>query len=167
MTRLKLLIALSSLGSLGLAGAALGSAAHPSTLVSTKRTSLGTILMNRSGQTLYLDSADKPRHFACTGVCLKTWPPLKAIGTVKAAGGAKASLLGTTTGPAGKTVTYNGHPLYTFISDNKRDPTSGEGQHGFYAVSPTGGKVTKATKTTTSTSTSTTTKKPGGQVPGY
>ena len=97
MARLELLIVLSIVGSLGLAGAAFGSAAHASTsstVVSTKQTSLGTILVNASGQTLYLDTADKPPHFGCTGACLKTWPPLKAIGAVKAAGAAKASLLG-------------------------------------------------------------------------
>jgi predicted lipoprotein with Yx(FWY)xxD motif len=160
MTRLKLLIALSSLGTLGLAGAAFGSAAPASTastVVSTKQTSLGTTLVNGSGQTLYLDTADKPPHFACTGACLKTWPALKAIGTVKAAGGAKASLLGATKGPAGKTVTYNGHPLYTFISDTKSNPTSGEGQRGFYVLSSMGNKITKPAPK----------KKPGGQVPGY
>ena len=93
------------------------------------------------------------------------WPPLKAVGTVKAAGSAKASLLGTVKGPAGKTVTYNGHPLYTFVSDTKSKPTSGEGQNGFYAVSPAGGKVTKSTTTTTTTTSSKFTAPSGGQ--GY
>lgn len=158
MLRVKLLIALSSLGSLALVVATLAGAAQASTsrtVISTKHTSLGTILVNASGKTLYLDTADRPPHFACTGSCLKTWPPLKATGAVKAAGGSKASLFGTTKGPAGKTVTYRGHPLYTFISDSKSSPTRGEGQHGFYAVSPAGGKVTPPPK------------KPTGQVPGY
>jgi len=159
MTRLKLFIALSSLGSLGLvSGVALASTAQASasnTVISTKQTSLGTILVNSSGKTLYLDTADKPPHFACTGACLKAWPALKAVGTVKAAGAAKAALLGTTKGPAGKTVTYNGHPLYTFVSDSTSNPTSGEGQHGFYAVSPAGAKVPLPKK------------KPTSQAPGY
>ena len=163
MNRLKPLVALASVGALALAGTAFGSTPHataPAKIVSTKHTSLGTILVTGSGQTLYLDTGDKPPHFACTGACLKVWPPLKAIGTVKATGAAKAALLGATNGPGGKTVTYNGHPLYTFISDNTNNPTSGEGQHGFYVVSPTGNKIAK-------TSTSTPKKKPPSRPPGY
>jgi predicted lipoprotein with Yx(FWY)xxD motif len=134
--------------------AAVANASSPSTVVSTAHTSLGTVLVTSSGKTLYLDTGDKPPKFACTGSCLKVWPPLKAVGTVKASGSAKASLLGTVKGPDGKTVTYNGHPLYTFVSDTKGNPTSGEGQHGFYAVSAAGAKVTKSTTTTTTSSTS-------------
>ena len=151
MTTLKMV------GAAGLAAAALAAVANassPSTVVSTAHTSLGTVLVTSSGRTLYLDTGDKPPKFACTGSCLKVWPPLKALGTVKAGGSAKASLLGTVKGPAGKTVTYNGHPLYTFVSDTKSKETSGEGQHGFYAVSPAGAKVTKSTTTTTTTTTS-------------
>ena len=85
--------------------------------MNTRHTSLGTILVNGSGQTLYLDVGDKPPHFACTGGCLSAWPPLKAIGTLKAEGAAKQSDLGSVKGGGFKIVTYNGHPLYTFASD--------------------------------------------------
>ena len=132
--------------------AALAGASSPTTVVSTAHTSLGTVLVTSAGKTLYLDTNDKPPKFACTGGCLKAWPPLKAVGTVKAAGSAKASLLGTVKGPAGKMVTYHGHPLYTFAADTKGNPTSGEGENGFYAVSTAGSKVTKSTTTTTTTS---------------
>lgn len=158
MTRLKLFVALSTLGSLALTAVAFGGAAQArtsATIVSTKQTSLGVVLVNGSGETLYLDTGDKPPHFACTGSCLKAWPPLKAVGAIKVAGAAKSSLLGTTKGPGGKTVTYGGHPLYTFASDSKSSPTSGEGKNGFYAVSPTAGKVILPKK------------RPTGQVPGY
>lgn len=131
--------------------AAVAAASTPSTVVTTAHTSLGTVLATSSGRTLYLDTADRPPKFACSGGCLKAWPPLRAVGTVKVAGSARASLLGTVKGPAGKMVTYNGHPLYTFVSDTKSNQTSGEGQNGFYAVSPAGAKVTKSTTTTTTT----------------
>jgi len=171
MTRLKLLIALSCAGSLALAGVALGGAAHasaPSTVVTTKQSSLGPILATSSGLTLYYNSGDKPPKFACTGGCLTAWPPLLAKGTLKAEGGAKASLLGTTKGPKGNTVTYNHHPLYTFVGDSKSNPTSGEGQNGFYALNTAGAKATKTkTTTTTTTTTSTSSKKPTSTTPGY
>src|SRR5580704_382029 len=104
--------ALTSAGALIAAAVAVGSQAHAgatSTVVSTKKTSLGTILVTSSGQTLYADSGDKPPHFACTGSCLTAWPPLKDTGTLKAAGGAVAGDLGKVKGLSGEQVTYKGH----------------------------------------------------------
>ena len=136
-----------ALGALALAGSAFGQSAHSSaaTVVTTEKTSLGTILVTSSGRSLYLDVADKPGHPACTGGCLSIWPPLKASGTLKAAGAAKAADLGTIKIAGGiKQVTYKGHPLYTFASDTKSGQTSGEGENGFYVVSPSGSKITKS-----------------------
>ena len=154
MRHLKLLIT-AGLGAAALAsaGVALGSSAHASsasTTVSAKKTSLGMILVTSSGKTLYLDKADKPPHFACKGGCLTIWPPLKANGTLKATGGAKAADLGKVKGPGGEQVTYKGHPLYTFVTDSKSNPTSGEGQNGFFVVSTSGSMITKSTKATSS-----------------
>ncbi len=160
MRHLKLVIAVAGVAALASAGAAFGSGAHvsaASTVVTTKHTSLGTILVTSTGKTLYADSGDKPPHFACTAGCLQAWPPLKAAGALKATGAAKAADLGKVKGPAGEMVTYKGHPLYTFVSDTKSGQTSGEGVNGFYAVSPAGSMVKNAAKTvstTTSTSSS-------------
>jgi predicted lipoprotein with Yx(FWY)xxD motif len=151
-------VVLTIVAALAVTGVALAGPAHMAssgTVVTTKKTSLGTILVNSKGQTLYLDSADKTGKQACTGGCLTVWPPLKAVGKVTAQGSAKASDLGTFKGAGGKQVTYKGHPLYTFASDTKSSPTSGEGSNGFFVVSPNGSKITKApNSTTTSTTTS-------------
>jgi predicted lipoprotein with Yx(FWY)xxD motif len=136
-----------AIAALALTASAFGQQAHSSaaTVVTTKSTSLGSILVTSSGQTLYLDSHDKPGHAACTGSCLSAWPPLKASGTPKASGSAKSSLLGTTKIAGGaKQVTYNGHQLYTFASDSKSSPTSGQGKNGFYVVSASGAAITKS-----------------------
>jgi predicted lipoprotein with Yx(FWY)xxD motif len=126
-----------------------------SATVSTKTTSLGTVLVTGSGKTLYLDVNDKTGHPACKGGCLTIWPPLKASGTLKASGRAKTAELGTIKLAGGiKQVTYNKHPLYTFAS--AATGTSGEGENGFYVVSPSGSKVTKASSTTSSTTTTST-----------
>lgn len=158
MKHIKLLLALAALVALGTTAAAFAGTAHTSasqTVVNTKKTSLGVILVNGSGQTLYLDAGDKPPHFACTGGCLQAWPPLIANGTLKAKGAAKASMLKSVKGVNGKKwVTYNGHPLYTFTSDSSSNPTSGEGVNGFYVVSPNGQKIAHAPKTTTTTTSS-------------
>jgi predicted lipoprotein with Yx(FWY)xxD motif len=121
-------------------------------VVTTKSSSFGTILVTRTGQTLYLDVNDKPGHFACTGGCAAAWPVLKTSGTPKAAGKVKASKLGTVKHGGATQVTYNGHPLYTFVQDSKSTPITGEGVNGFYVVSPSGSKITKTTKTTTTSS---------------
>jgi predicted lipoprotein with Yx(FWY)xxD motif len=152
------LLALVVLGALAMAASALAQSGHSaaSTVVTTKKTSFGTILVTSSGKTLYLDALDKPGHPACKAGCLTIWPALKANGTLKASGSAKAAELGTTKIAGGiKQVTYNKHPLYTFVSAAKG--TSGEGVNHFYVVSTSGHKITaKATTTTTGTTTTST-----------
>lgn len=115
--------------------------------VSTRHTSLGTILVGARGRTLYLFEADKKGHSACTGACAKAWPPLMSSGRPKAAGSVKASLLGEISRPGGKQVTYAGHPLYYFIDDSKAGQTTGEGSDGFgakwYVLSPSGKSIVK------------------------
>jgi predicted lipoprotein with Yx(FWY)xxD motif len=156
--------AISLVAMLATAAVAFASSAHVSvatTVVTTKHTKFGTILVTGSGRTLYLDVGDKPPHFACTAGCLAAWPPLKAVGKVTAKGSAKAALLGTVKGPGGKMVTYKGHPLYTFASDTAPGQVTGEGVNGFYVVSASGAKVTKATSTSTSSTTSSSTSSSG------
>jgi len=157
MKRLTLLFALAGTAALLSAGAAIGHTAHAAgtaVVVKTRQTKYGTILVSGSGRTLYLDAGDKPPHFACTGGCLQAWPPLKASGSLKAQGAAKAADLGSTKDGSFKIVTYKGHPLYTFTSDTGSAIT-GEATNGFYVVSAAGSKVTHATSVTTTTTTST------------
>src|SRR3954454_8867478 len=116
------------------------------TVVSTTKTSLGQVLVNSRGHTLYLFGGDRNGKSACSGKCATFWPPLLANGTSRVAGGAKASLLGTITRSDGRRqVTYNHPPLYTFVKDTKKGQPNGEGVSAFgakwYAVSPAGAKV--------------------------
>ena len=123
---------------------------NPSTPPAVVRVSsnhaLGKILVDSKGRTLYLLTKDSGRKSACVGMCATPWPPLLTHGTPKAGSGAKASLLGTTPRSGGASqVTYNGHPLYTFIKDKSRGDTNGEGVSAFggswFAVSPAGARV--------------------------
>ena len=116
------------------------------TVVSTAKTSLGRILVNSRGHTLYLFGKDRSGKSACSGQCATFWPPLIAKGKPGVAGGAKASLIGVITRADGRRqVTYNHHPLYTFVKDAKAGQTHGEGVSAFgskfYAVSPAGAKA--------------------------
>ena len=128
---------------LPLASAA-GSPSSP--VVSTAKTSLGRILVNASGHTLYLFEKDKNGKSSCTGQCTTFWPPLIATGKPRAQAGVKASLMGTTKRADGRLqVTYNHHPLYAFVKDKKKGDTKGENLDAFgaewYAVSVSGTKV--------------------------
>jgi predicted lipoprotein with Yx(FWY)xxD motif len=152
------------LGALALTASAFAQSmghAAAGTVVSTKATTLGTILVTGTGKTLYLDVNDKTGHPACKGGCLTIWPPLKASGKVSTAGKAKSGELGTIKIAGGiKQVTYDKHPLYTFAS--AATGTSGEGENGFYVVSPRGGKISKASTSPSKTTTTSTTTSTGG-----
>ena len=128
---------------------ATGNAAQASgAIVSTAKTSLGRILVNSSGHTLYLFGKDRNGKSACAGMCATFWPPLIAAGKPSAGAGTRASLLGTTRRADGRRqVTYNHHPLYTFVKDKRKGQTNGEGLNAFgakwYAVSPAGARVVR------------------------
>jgi predicted lipoprotein with Yx(FWY)xxD motif len=115
-------------------------------VISTASTSLGRILVNSRGHTLYLFAKDRNGKSACLGQCATFWPPLIANGKARVSGGAKASLIGSIKRADGRRqVTYNHHPLYTFVKDTKKGQTHGEAFSAFgakwYAVSPAGAKV--------------------------
>jgi predicted lipoprotein with Yx(FWY)xxD motif len=129
---------------LGLAAPALAAAGAPVEVVKTS--SLGKVVADAQGHTLYLFRADHGTKSACYGQCATFWPPLLTSGKPKAAAGIHASLLGTTRRKDGKLqVTYKGHPLYTFVQDTKRGMTSGEGSSNFgakwYALAPSGATI--------------------------
>ena len=111
--------------------------------IGTKKTSLGTVLVNAQGRTLYLWDADKGSMSACNGECAQDWPPLTTKGTPKASGSVKASLLGTTKRSDGsREVTYAGHPLYTYEGDTAPGQATGQGSSAFgapwWVVTPAG-----------------------------
>ena len=93
-----------------------------------RRPASGRVLVNSRGHTLYLFGKDRNGKSACSGQCASFWPPLIANGKPRVAGGAKASLIGTIKRADGRRqVTYNHHPLYTFVKDTKKGQTHGEG----------------------------------------
>ena len=138
------------------------SANGSSATVSLRKTALGPVLVNSKGRTIYLFMKDKSGKSACSGACAQFWPPLLSRGKLTVGHGLKASLLGTTMrSNGGRQVTYNRHPLYTFLLDKRAGQTNGEGNSNFgakwYAVSAKGRAVVKAPATTVSTTTPTTT----------
>ena len=115
--------------------------------VGVASTDLGKVLVDSRGRTLYLFAADKGTTSACSGACATAWPPLRASGKPLAGTGTQASLLGTTKRSDGKPqVTYNGHPLYGYVGDQKAGDTNGQGLTafggGWFALTASGRQVT-------------------------
>ena len=116
--------------------AALASASSPVKL-SLRKTSVGTIVVDSRGFTVYAFSRDVRNQDSCLkiGGCVSAWPPLTTAGKPIAGTGVKASLLGTISIRGGaKQVTYGGHPLYTYVGD------SGPGATEYVNVSASGGR---------------------------
>jgi predicted lipoprotein with Yx(FWY)xxD motif len=118
-----------------LAAADLAQASGTATL-SAHRTSVGTILVDSHGFTVYAFTRDSRNHDSCVKVagCISVWPPLTTSGKLVAGGGVKPSLLGVIAYKGSlKQVTYAGHPLYTYVGD------SGPAQTSYIGVSQSGG----------------------------
>ena len=110
---------------------------------------LGNILVDSQGRTLYLFAQDAGPTSTCSGECASNWPPLRVSAKPTVSGAANASAIGTTKRSDGDAqVTYDGHPLYLFQGDQQAGETNGQALNAFgakwYAVSPAGSKITKA-----------------------
>jgi predicted lipoprotein with Yx(FWY)xxD motif len=117
--------------------------------------SLGEILVDSQGRTLYLFQADSGTKSACTGECAMDWPPLRASDKPTAGSGITASKLGTSARSDGKAqVTDNGHPLYRFADDKNPGDANGQGLNAFggrwYVVSPAGTMVSGSASSSSS-----------------
>jgi predicted lipoprotein with Yx(FWY)xxD motif len=102
--------------------------------ISLHKSSLGMILVNGRGRTLYAftkDGRNKDRCVTAPG-CSSTWPMLTSNGKPAAGPGVKGSMLSTIKLPNGShQVTYNGHPLYTYVADSSTAETDYVGADQF------------------------------------
>ena len=145
-----------------------GAGSSSAAAVSTGSTSLGTVLTNSHGFTLYYFLPEKNSTIgACTGGCLTEWPPLISTGTPAAASGVTGTLATVSimlNGASATQVTYNGWPLHTFASDTAAGQTSGNGIGGqwFAAMPGTTAASTGAASGTGTTPAATPSNTPGG-----
>jgi len=123
-----------------------GGAASGGTKVVIAKSQIGRILVDGKGITLYDFVKDKGTTSVCYGACAALWPPLLTKGKPVAGPGVRASLLGTTKRKDGKLeVTYNGHPLYYFVTDRRPGQTTGQGVNQFggpwWVLTPAGKEI--------------------------
>lgn len=108
--------------------------AGPAVVSTAPAGDLGTILVDSQGRTLYDFHKDEGTTSSCYGACAENWPPLLSGGETSVAGGASAARLGTTERKDGTTqVTYAGHPLYTYVGDQKPGEANGNDVEAFGA----------------------------------
>ena len=124
-----------------------GTSAGPGLKVAS--TSLGKVVVDARGMTVYLLTSDKPPTSLCSSSCLAVWPPVSALASGAKPAGITAAV-GSTTDTNGKQMaTVGGWPVYTFAQDQAPGDVTGEGIKSFggtwWAVSPSGHAVKGAT----------------------
>ena len=81
----------------------------------TMKVNGASVLTNAKGFTLYWFAPDTASTSKCYGSCATYWPPVTGTAT---AGPGVSGKLGTIKRTGGTTqVTYDGHPLYTYVGD--------------------------------------------------
>src|SRR5450759_2301639 len=98
--------------------------------------SMGKLLADSHGHTLYHLNTEKNGKIHCSGSCAGIWPPLLLpkgtnVKSVKGATGKFATIKR----PDGHTqITYNCWPLYTYSGDSGPNQTNGNGIQGIWFV---------------------------------
>jgi predicted lipoprotein with Yx(FWY)xxD motif len=126
-----------------------GKAAAQPGKVATTSTSLGKVLVDPRGMTLYAFAADSPHRSVCTGSCLGYWPPAPGADATKvAASGVTAKLATIKRSDGTSQLTANGYPVYTYVGDSASGQTNGQGKNIsgglWWVVSPSGTWIKKA-----------------------
>jgi predicted lipoprotein with Yx(FWY)xxD motif len=110
---------------------------------------VGAVLVNAEGHTLYTFAPDQHSKVTCVSSCATLWPPLKLANGETAAGPPqlKASLLSSDPDPeGGHVVTYAGWPLYTYAADSAAGQDNGQALEAnggrWYVVAPSGKVIT-------------------------
>ena len=105
------------------ASSASSAAAATTGTVKTAKIAGVMVLTNSKGFTLYSFAPDTQTASKCYGNCAAYWPPV--IGTAPASPGLPGTI-GTITRTSGaRQLTYNGHPLYTYIGDSAPGQANG------------------------------------------
>lgn len=97
---------------------------------------LGDYLVASNGMTLYLSTKDTANVSNCSGACATNWPPyVQTTAEPLVTGAGVTGMLATITRADGGTqLTYNGIPLYFYVSDTKVGDTTGQNVGGYWFV---------------------------------
>jgi predicted lipoprotein with Yx(FWY)xxD motif len=134
--------------------AASGGNASAAALIKTADSTLGKILTNDQGMTVYAFMNDKGGMSSCTDACAKAWPPV-TTDSATLPEGLDAAVFKVIARPDGTHQIVAGEwPLYTFANDKAAGDTNGQGiGSSWFVVKPDGtvnkGEAAAATTATT------------------
>jgi predicted lipoprotein with Yx(FWY)xxD motif len=137
--------------------------------VSTGSASLGTVLTDSQGMTVYYFLPEKGGKIgACDASCLKTWPPVTVTGSPSSSSGVTGTLgvvSITVSGVAESEVTYNSWPLHRYAGDSGPGQTTGQNiANVWFAAEP--GTTSTETGATTGSGSATPKATPTSGTPG-
>ncbi len=95
----------------------------PNTVLKTAKIGGTTVLTNAKGLTLYSFAPDSPTTSKCYGSCAALWPPV--TGTAAAGTGLPGRVETIKRTDGSEQLTYNGHPLYTYVADSRPGQDTG------------------------------------------
>jgi predicted lipoprotein with Yx(FWY)xxD motif len=131
-------------------GSAASSPAATQAVLATASTSLGKVVVDGKGLTVYVFDKDTAgaTSSACAGQCAATWPAVESDSAKPSVTGVSGTV-GTISGTDGKLqVTLNGLPLYTFANDKAAGDVNGQGVGDiWWAVGSDGAKIAAASGT--------------------
>src|SRR5450755_1797643 len=96
-----------------------------SSALKTAKIGSATVLTNAKGFTLYWFAPDTATKSNCNGSCAHFWPPVK--GPATAGSGVTGTLATIKRADGSVQATWNGHPLYTYVSDTAPGQAKGNG----------------------------------------
>jgi predicted lipoprotein with Yx(FWY)xxD motif len=128
----------------GTDGTLIGAPAAAGAAVSVATTSLGDVLVDGNGLTLYMFAADANGKSVCNGDCAATWPPLLSDAAPSLGKGLDAEDFASVTRDDGQAqVTFYGMPLYLFAGDTAPGDVNGQGLGDKWYVLNADGTVVK------------------------
>ncbi len=105
-------------------------------------TSLGPVVVDSSGLTLYHYEKDTGTTPTCTGGCAKAWPAATVSGTPTTSADITGTVTVTPAADGTSQLVLNGHPLYRYAADTAPGDANGEGVGNvWYAVKADGQKA--------------------------
>ncbi len=108
------------------------------------QTSLGKILVDAQGRTLYALTKDTNGVPTCTGACAQAWPPATITTAPSSAAGISAPTTAVDAPGGGKMLKAGRWPLYRFAGDAAPGDTNGQGSGGVWFVVGADGKLIKS-----------------------
>jgi predicted lipoprotein with Yx(FWY)xxD motif len=113
--------------------------------LTTAESSLGPIVVNQDGMSVYVFDKDTPNSdaSACEGDCLVNWPAVTVTDDSPEVDGVTGTVDTITRSDGSLQVTLNGWPLYLYAGDMAAGDVTGQAVGGvWWLVGPGGDKVT-------------------------